>query len=81
MTGPPAQGQPVRFAAGIRPLLRARDRESMSGHFDLGSHADARANADNILDKLAAGAMPCDGAWPESQVELFRHWTQTGMQP
>jgi hypothetical protein len=81
MTEPSAQGQPASFAADIRPLFREKDRESMSGHFDLSSYADVRANADKILDKLAAGTMPCDGAWPESQVELFRRWTQTGMQP
>lgn len=37
-----------------------------------------RAKADKILDALAAGAMPCDGAWPTEQVELFRRWVQMG---
>jgi hypothetical protein len=42
---------------------------------------DVRANAGKILDRLAAGTMPCDGAWPAYQVEVFRRWTQTGMRP
>lgn len=81
MTATQPPDQPVGFAADIRPLFRDMDRESMSGHFDLAVYDDVRANADSILDTLAAGAMPCDGAWPAEQVELFRRWVQTGMQP
>lgn len=78
-TEPPAQ--PVGFAADIRPLFRDVDRESMMGHFDLAAYDDVRADADRILGVLADGVMPCDDAWPTEQVELFRRWVQTGMQP
>jgi hypothetical protein len=81
MTATQPPDQPVSFAADIRPLFRDTDRESMMGHFDLAAYDDVRANADQILGAVSAGAMPCDGAWPAEQVELFRRWTQTGMQP
>ena len=32
--------------------------------FDLWSYEDVSANATAILEKLSAGTMPCDGAWP-----------------
>jgi hypothetical protein len=32
---------------------------------------DVRANADGILARLSDGSIPCDGAWPQEQVELF----------
>ena len=41
---------------------------------------DVSENADAILDRLEEGTMPCDGVWPEAQVDLFRRWTQSGMQ-
>jgi hypothetical protein len=77
----PMPGQAVSFATHIRPLFRDKDRESMSKAFDLWSSDDVRAHASQILDRLAAGSMPCDGAWPADQVEIFRRWAQTGMQP
>src|SRR5215470_17241638 len=77
----PGPDQLLSFAADIRPLFRDRDRESMSWAFDLGSYDDVRAHAEAILGRLAAGTMPCDGAWPAERVEVFRRWAQTGMQP
>ena len=77
----PGPDQPVSFAAHIRPLFRGRDRRAMSWAFDLGSCDDVRAHAETILGRLAAGEMPCDGAWPAERVEVFRQWAQTGMQP
>ena len=74
----PGPDQPVSFAAHIRPLFRERDLQAMSWAFDLGSHDDVRANAETILGRLAAGRMPCDGAWPAERVEVFRRWTRTG---
>jgi hypothetical protein len=46
--------------------------------FDLWSYADVDEYADVILGRLEAGTMPCDGAWPPQQVELFRHWISSG---
>jgi hypothetical protein len=68
----------VGFAGDIRPLFREKDVSSMSGAFDLSSYEDVRANADAIYERLAAGTMPCDGAWPDEDVERFRTWIDTG---
>ena len=76
----PGPDEQVSFAAHIKPLFRDRDRQSMSFAFDLWSVDDVRAHADGILAKLADGSMPCDGAWPEQQVAVFRRWTETGCQ-
>jgi hypothetical protein len=32
--------------------------------FDLWSRDDGSRHADDILDRLRAGTMPCDGGWP-----------------
>lgn len=69
------------FANDIKPLFRAEDRAAMEFAFDLWSHDDVSANADAILDQVAAGTMPCDRAWPEADVETLRTWIQTGKQP
>jgi hypothetical protein len=57
--------------AGIRPLFLERDRRAMLSRLDRSSYDDAKANADAILGQLAAGSMPCDGAWPDERVELL----------
>ena len=73
----------VGYAADIRPLFRDKDIKSMInyGGFDLSNYEDVSANAAQILKKLASGDMPCDGAWPEDQVALFRQWKDEGMAP
>ena len=71
--------EPVRFETDVKPLFRERDRESMEFAFDLWSYDDVRQNADAILARLADGTMPCEGAWPQAQVDLFRRWAQGGM--
>jgi truncated hemoglobin YjbI len=76
----PAAGEPVRFGQHIKPLFRRRDRESMSFAFDLWSHADVSQHAAAILDRLRAGTMPCDGAWPDEKIEVFQRWADTGQQ-
>jgi hypothetical protein len=68
----------VGFEHDIRPLFREKDVQSMSRAFDLSSYGDVKANAGKILDKLADGSRPCDGAWPEGQVTLFREWVDAG---
>jgi CDGSH-type Zn-finger protein/truncated hemoglobin YjbI len=77
----PGPGEPVGFAAHIRPLFRERDRQSMSFVFDLWSGDDVRAHAAEILRRLQDGSMPCDGAWPADRIEVFARWRDTGMQP
>ncbi len=74
----PGPGEPVGFAAHIKPMFRAKDRQSMQFAFDLWSYDDVRAHAAGILGQLDDGTMPCDGAWPAAQVEVFRRWTESG---
>jgi len=74
----PAPGEPVSFARHIKPLFRDKDRKSMSFAFDLWSYADVTANAAGILERVANGTMPCDGAWPAEKVAVFRRWTESG---
>jgi hypothetical protein len=74
----PDTDEPVSFETHIRPLFRELDWHSMQRAFDLWSHDDVSQNADAILARLQAGTMPCDGAWPQAQVDLFRRWTEHG---
>jgi hypothetical protein len=68
----------VGYERDIRPLFRLRDVGAMRRFFDLSSYSDVRANADKILERLSGGSMPCDGAWPAEQIELFRSWMAAG---
>jgi CDGSH-type Zn-finger protein/truncated hemoglobin YjbI len=77
----PEPGAAVTFDAHVKPLFRPADRSSMTFAFDLWSHADVQAHAADILDRLRSGTMPCDGAWPEEKVDVFRRWTESGFQP
>ena len=74
----PDGGGPASFETDIRPLFRERDRESMEFAFDLWSFEDVSENADAILDRLQAGSMPCDGAWPQKSIDLFERWIAGG---
>jgi hypothetical protein len=69
---------PPGFETHIKPMFRQRDRESMQSHFDLWSHDEVSQHADAILARLEDGTMPCDGSWPQAQVELFQHWAESG---
>ena len=66
------------FEQDIRPLFRTKDIQSMSSKFDLSSYEEVRADAEGIYGRLADGTMPCDGAWPPRDVELFREWIDVG---
>ena len=77
----PGPGEAVSFAAHIKPLFREHDRQTMLFAFDLWSRDDVQAHAADILGRLENGSMPCDGAWPAGQVEVFRRWTEFGFQP
>ena len=74
-----ATEQPISYAQDIKPLFREGDRESMSSAFDLWSYDDVVQNSDAILHRLRDGTMPCDGAWPEEQVDVFQRWVDAGM--
>ncbi len=67
------------FAQDIQPLFRESDRASMEFAFDLWDYQDVRTHAEDILERLTEGTMPCDGEWPEEQVAQFRRWVEAGM--
>jgi hypothetical protein len=74
---PPATTEPLSFASDIKPLFRERDRKSMESHFDLWSYGDVQTHASAILERLQDGSMPCDGAWPPEQVQIFKRWVES----
>jgi hypothetical protein len=41
----------------------------------------ARDITESICAALAADQMPCDGAWPDEDVERFRSWLDTARCP
>jgi len=70
--------QQIGFESDIKTMFRPRDRQSMQFAFDLWSYDDVTAHADDILARLRAGTMPCDGAWPKEQVDKFQGWVEAG---
>jgi hypothetical protein len=74
----PGPDEPLHFKEDIRPLFRERDRDSMEFAFDLWSLDDVSTHADAIFERLEAGTMPCDGAWPAEDVAVFRRWIDAG---
>jgi hypothetical protein len=70
--------QQLSFNEDIKPLFRESDRAEMEWAFDLWSESDVRANASLILERLEAGDMPCDEAWPADKLEIFKYWVQQG---
>jgi len=69
----------LSYADDIRPLFRVSDRESMVFAFDLWDYNDVCIYAQDILERLTDGSMPCDGEWPDEQITQFRHWVEAGM--
>jgi hypothetical protein len=51
----------------------------MSWAFDLSDYHDVSTHAQAILGRLSSGTMPCDGKWPEEQIDQFRRWVEAGM--
>ena len=72
---------PVSYKNDIYPLFREFDRTSMLTKFDLWKYDDVKQWADKILIKVENGLMPCDVAWPEPNVQLFRQWIADGKLP
>jgi hypothetical protein len=70
--------QPISFEEHVKTMFRPRDRESMQFAFDLWSYEDVAAHADEILARVRAGTMPCDGAWPKEQVDALQSWIDAG---
>ena len=74
----PGEDGTLSFENDIRPLFRAKDRNAMLARFDLFDHADVAEHADAIIGSLLSGRMPCDGAWPEEDLEKLQQWIDTG---
>ena len=74
-------GGALGFAADIVGLFRDSDRDSMSFAFDLHLFEDVRDHADEILEKVAEGSMPCDAPWDAERVDLFERWIDDGRLP
>lgn len=73
----------VSFSADIRGLFRdSPDIDTMQGFgLDLSSYDDVKAQASEIFARLQDGTMPCDEAWPEERIALFKQWMDDGMAP
>ena len=74
----PSEGDEVSFERDIKPLFRAKDRNSMLARFDLFDHGDVAEHAAAIVGALRGGRMPCDGAWPAAQVDKLQQWIDMG---
>lgn len=64
------------FSQDIRPLFRDKDVEEMRFAFDLSD--EVKTHGQGIYDRLVDGSMPCDGAWLEDRIALFRQWIDGG---
>lgn len=71
----------MQFETDIKPLFREQDRQAMDFMFDLWSYEDVQANADDIVDRLEDGSMPCDSPWEDETVQRFRTWMDEGCPP
>ena len=66
------------FEKDIKPLFRAKDRDSMIKAFDLWKYEDVVTHAAAILAAVDSGKMPCDGPWPPDKVQLVERWIKAG---
>ena len=72
-------GNTPGFERDIRPLFREDDRDAMHFAFDLWNYQDVKSHAQDILERLSDGSMPCDGEWAQEHVDLFHQWIDAGM--
>lgn len=74
------EGPELSFEEDIKPMFREKDVEEMKeiANFDLSAYEDVSENAEAIYARLDDGTMPCDGPWPEEDVETFRRWIDQG---
>ena len=72
----------LSYASDIRPLFRDKDINAMRAFgIDLSSYEDVKKRAQHIYARLSAKEMPCDGPWAEQNVQKFKAWMQSGMEP
>lgn len=67
------------FARDIQSLFRESDRDEMQFAFDLWDYQDVCTYAQDILERIEDGTMPCDKEWPEERIALLRSWIEAGM--
>ena len=67
------------FAQDIQPMFREIDRRSMQFAFDLWNYQDVSTHAEDILERLNDGTMPCDIEWTDEQINQFQRWVDGGM--
>ena len=68
----------VGFAEHIKPLFRVEDRDAMDFAFDLWSYDDVAMHADDIMERVSEGSMPCDTEWSAEKVALLQQWIDAG---
>jgi hypothetical protein len=71
----------MRFETDIKPLFRESDQRSMQPWFDLWSYDDVLDHAQDILERVEDGEMPCDEPWEEEKVQALRTWIERGCEP
>ena len=71
----------VSFETDVKPLFRERDQRSMAFMFDLWAFDDVSEHADDILERVRDGSMPCDGEWEAAEMDLFERWIAGGKRP
>jgi hypothetical protein len=73
----------LSFERDIKGLFREKDVRSMinTRGFNLSLYEEVEPRAERILERLEAGDMPCDGAWPPAQIDTFRKWIADGKAP
>ncbi|GAB3881836.1 hypothetical protein GCM10029964_038590 [Kibdelosporangium lantanae] len=74
----PEEGEAISFGKHVKTLFRKMDRNSMKFVFDLWSYEDVVTHADQIMFRLNAGTMPCDGAWSQDKLDAFQQWIDAG---
>jgi hypothetical protein len=72
---------PVSYKDDIQSLFRDFDRKSMLAKLDLWKYDDVKKWGETILVKVENGLMPCDAAWPDKNVQLFKRWIADGKLP
>jgi Subtilase family len=73
----------VSFQNQIRQLFRVKDISAMRtfGGFDLSKYEDVAKHSASIYSRLLEGSMPCDGAWKQNDIDLFKKWIDEGSKP
>jgi NADPH-dependent 2,4-dienoyl-CoA reductase/sulfur reductase-like enzyme len=74
------EGPELSFEEDVKPMFREKDVEEMKdiADFDLSNYEDVREHAESIQARLDDGTMPCDGPWPEDDIQTFRRWIEQG---